>query len=124
MKRTLIALTTAAILILGSTCLPGSQALASSSPTQPSGQRREAFEKFKAALEQLNLTPDQKTQIKSIVKNARAQLKALKGQTGDQSQRREIIKQAREQIIALLTPAQKAQLKQILKSERTSSKNG
>ena len=81
------------------------------------GHRHEVLERLKAALEKLDLTADQKAKIKAIVADTRTKLQALRAEakSGGTDQIREkakaIIKDAREQIAAVLTPEQKAQLK-------------
>ncbi len=97
------------------------QAISPATQGAASANRREAFERFKAALEQLDLTAQQKSSIKSIVTEAKSKLEALKGEQGEQAQRREIIKQAVKDILAQLTPEQRKQLRQILASDRANS---
>jgi len=99
------------------------RALSATPPTtQGSGERREAFERFKAALEQLDLTPEQKEKIKAIVAQAKEKLEALKGQTVEQGERRQILQEARKEIVAQLTPEQKKKLREILESDKSESK--
>ena len=64
----------------------------------------------------LNLTPTQKAQMKTIMKNARAQHQALRGNTAltpaqKKTQSREIAKNTMAQTKAILTPQQLAKLK-------------
>ena len=96
--------------------------------TQPGAQRgaehHERLRRLREALEKVNLTADQKTQIHAIVKDAREQLRTLfqgaKG--GDRSQLREqakaIVKGAIQKIAGILTPEQKKQLREELREER------
>jgi Spy/CpxP family protein refolding chaperone len=83
------------------------------------GQRGQAIERLKAALEKLDLTADQKTRIDAILAETRTKLQALRGEakTEGKDQGREevkaIIKDARKQIAAVLTPEQKAKWKQM-----------
>jgi Spy/CpxP family protein refolding chaperone len=116
----------AAVLVLSvalSTAGSVPRALAATPPTtQGSGQRREALERFKAALEQLDLTQAQKEKIKSIFFEAKEKLEALKSQTVEQGERRQIIEAARKDIVAQLTLEQKKKLREIMESDKSKSK--
>ncbi len=92
--------------------------------TQPDQKekRGEALERFKSALEQLDLTAEQKEKIKSIMTEARSKLEALKGQADAREQAKPILQKVRQDIAAVLTPEQKAKLREILKNDRTQSK--
>jgi Spy/CpxP family protein refolding chaperone len=83
------------------------------------GQKREeVLQRIKSALAQLDLTAEQKTKIKSIFEEARTKLKALKGQSDAKTQAKDIIQQARKDILAQLSDEQKAKLKEILSKNR------
>jgi Spy/CpxP family protein refolding chaperone len=74
-------------------------------------------------MKQLNLTPDQQAQLKSIHENERTEMLALKNNTASLSadqlkaQRKELHKKYHEQFENILTPSQKDQLKK-LRAER------
>lgn len=73
-------------------------------------------------MKQLNLTPDQQSQLKSIHENERKEMQALKNNsslTADQlkDQRKELHKKYQDQMQTVFTPAQKEQLKK-LRAER------
>ncbi len=76
------------------------------------------MEKIKAALQQLDLSTNQKAQIKSIMANAKAAKSANKSAattgTASKGEGREMMKQ----IVGVLTTPQAVKLKQLLKSER------
>lgn len=70
-------------------------------------------------LKSLNLTPDQKTQLRAIHADRMNQLQALRNNatlTDQQRQQqfRQIRRSAHRQMVALLTPDQKAQLRQMI----------
>jgi Spy/CpxP family protein refolding chaperone len=91
-----------------------------STATQGEGKAsaHEALERFKAALKQLDLSDKQKESIKSIVEQAHSRLEAMKGDKEPQGTRREIIEQARKEIVAQLTQPQKTKLHEILKADK------
>lgn len=67
-------------------------------------------------MQQLNLTADQKTQLRSIHEKQRADMKALKSNTSltadqQKEKRKELFKSYRKQSMAVYTPEQKEQLK-------------
>ncbi len=74
---------------------------------------------IKEALSQLDLTADQKTQIKAIFQDDEAQAKAVRQDTtltadAKQAKIAAIWKATREKVMAVLTPAQQQQLQQIM----------
>lgn len=71
----------------------------------------------------LNLTPQQKTQMKAIRAQQKDQLQALRNNASlsDQQRRQQfhqIRRDAHRQMVAVLTPNQKAQLKQMIQERR------
>lgn len=75
-------------------------------------------EKFQQALKSLNLTPDQQTQIAAIRKQSAQEAQAIKqdtslSDTARQAKLQDLRKNTREQIMCVLTPEQKAKLKQM-----------
>ena len=81
------------------------------------------LERLQKALDQLNLTDDQKQQVKTVLDETRAKLKALHDESrGDRDTMREkgskIIKDARERINAILTPEQREKLKEMREEHR------
>jgi Spy/CpxP family protein refolding chaperone len=122
MRRKQLALLTASILTFAAIAVPRSFAATTGVPTtQGSGTHREAFERLRAALKQLDLDAQQKEKIKSILSDARTKLEALKSDTSATGQRREIIMNARKDIIAQLTSEQKKKLREILQSDKSES---
>jgi Spy/CpxP family protein refolding chaperone len=94
----------------------------------PAGAHRtpgEALAWFKAALAKLDLTADQQTKINAIIADAKTQLQALRSQagtgTGDHAALREkaraIVRDAHQKIAAVLTPEQKAKLREMWKQD-------
>ena len=68
--------------------------------------------------EYLGLTDDQKAQIKPIIKSTAQQVKAVRADTtltpdAKKAKVQEIRKDSRQQIMAILTPEQKAKLRQL-----------
>jgi Spy/CpxP family protein refolding chaperone len=95
-----------AALALASISSLAAQTTPQPSPTPPpAAGQPERMEKFKAALAKLNLTDAQKTQIQQI-----------RATVTDRRERR-------QQIMAVLTPDQKAQLKQIFLEHRPQGTN-
>jgi Spy/CpxP family protein refolding chaperone len=129
MNRKLLALLGAAILTLGIVAVRPSfaaQTTGSASPTtQGQGKEKlhQALERLRAALTQLDLTTPQKQQIKSIFTETRSKLQALKGEKTAKGEGREIVQQARKDIIAMLDDGQKAKLKQILGNGKAGAKS-
>jgi len=81
---------------------------------------KERGEKF---AEKLNLTPEQKADLKSIRENAKQQAQAIKSDsslTPDQKKAKfkELRKSSHEQMMAKLTPDQQAKFKEMRKEHR------
>lgn len=79
-------------------------------------------------LAQLNLTPDQKKQIATIAEGAKKQGMSIKQNASlsaadKKMQEKALGKETRKQIVAVLTPAQKQQLKQLI-AQRKAAKTG
>jgi Spy/CpxP family protein refolding chaperone len=87
---------------------------------------KEHLQKFKEALEKLDLSTSQKEKIKKIMTETKTKLEALKtdsqGGTVDKTQAREIMKSAIQKIMAVLEPEQKAKLREILKADKATTK--
>jgi Spy/CpxP family protein refolding chaperone len=99
---------------------------AQSSGSQDSGQTQTAPAQNAAAGPDLNLTDDQKAQIKQIRQDSEAQIKAIESNSSlsaaqKQEQIHQIREDARKQEEALLTPDQKKILEQWRASHRGSS---
>ena len=102
------------VMILATACTAmfASTAHAAGATTNP-GKRGE---RLKEALAQLDLSASQKQQIKQIVEDAKQQRQSQAGSaTGHAHARKAVL----EKIMAVLTPAQKSKLKEILRSERS-----
>ena len=74
-------------------------------------------------LQQLNLTPAQKKQVEGIAKTEQEQLKSIQQNTGlsaadKTTQEKAARKTGRQQVLAVLTPDQKAHLKQLVEQRR------
>ena len=106
------------VILLGFSNLPVDRASAART-TQPTASQGR-LQKLKQALAQLDLSDGQKEQIKQIMADAKTQLQGLRSGGGsvDKTQARSIIKAAVEKIVAVLTPPQKAKLKEILKEHQ------
>ena len=87
----------------------GDQGNAQGAPSGQGGGGR-----MKAFLEQLNLTPDQKTRTDAILAQARQQAQSV----DDPDARRQVFMASQQQIQAILTPGQKAKLKQLRDAQR------
>ena len=79
--------------------------------------------KMGGLLEQLNLTPTQKKQIMGIEIAEKQQMKAIQqnaalSATDEKTQEKAARKEGREKILAVLTPDQKTQLKQLIAQRR------
>jgi Spy/CpxP family protein refolding chaperone len=97
-------------------------AAADNSSTAPTAQApdKERGEKF---AEKLNLTPEQKADLKSIRENSKQQAQAIKNDsslTPDQKKAKfkELRKSSHEQMMAKLTPDQQAKFKEMRKEHR------
>ena len=126
MTKTFIALSIAALLTL-----PAAKSLAANdvAPTTQGAtdegvkqKHAEAMERFRSALEQVDLTAEQKDKIKTIMSDARSKMQALKGESDAKSEARTILQKARQDVLAVLTPEQKAKLKEILQKDRSQTK--
>ena len=83
------------------------------------GDRRGRFEE---TLDKLNLTQDQKTQVKAIFDDARAQLGQLRKES--EPKFREVRKQTEERLKAVLEPEQWEQFQQIMSEARKGRSRG
>ena len=83
------------------------------------GDRRGRFEE---TLDKLNLTQDQKTQVKAIFDDARAQLTQLRKES--EPKFREVRKQTDERLKAVLEPGQWEQFQQIMSEARKGRSRG
>ena len=83
------------------------------------GDRRGRFEE---TLDKLNLTQDQKTQVKAIFDDARAQLGQLRKES--EPKFREVRKQTDERLKAVLEPEQWEQFQQIMSEARKGRSRG
>jgi Spy/CpxP family protein refolding chaperone len=109
-------------ILTGSISLPVANA-ALPATTQPGANGGGPLQKVREALNQLDLSAQQKVEIRKIMSNARTKLEALKtgGQTPDKSEVRPIIKAAIEQMMKVLKPDQKEKLRGLLKEERSTT---
>ncbi len=71
---------------------------------------------FSRVIEQLNLTPEQKTEVEKILEDTRTQLMEIRKESGPKF--REVRKQTDERLRAVLTPEQWEQFQQIMKEGR------
>ncbi|MGI4788672.1 MAG: Spy/CpxP family protein refolding chaperone [Janthinobacterium lividum] len=90
-------------------------------------QRKQGARLKKLATE-LNLTDAQKAQMKPILMSARQQSKAIKDNTAlsdadRKAQLKDLRKSTRTQMMAVLTPAQRAQLKAIRQANRAAKED-
>lgn len=111
-----------ALIIVISGLLLGSMALAQTAPAQHGAHERGQ----ESAFQQLNLTADQQSQMKQMMQDEHAQMQALRSNTSlTPEQKKEQIKQLREsnhqKLMALLTPDQQAQFKQLRQQRRSRS---
>jgi Spy/CpxP family protein refolding chaperone len=118
MRRSLLTTVAALALFVGTANLPMASAHAASATTNGNGR----FQKLTTALEQLNLSPTQKSQIKAIMNSTKIRLQTAKGVsaagTSSQTNVKQIVAGAVKQIVAVLTPAQKVQLKGLMASKK------
>ena len=106
----------AALAQAGSTASGDNAATAQTQPKER-GERGEKFAK------ELNLTPDQQAELKSIRENMRQQAQAIKNDSSlsaDQKKAKfkELRKSSHEQMMAKLTPDQQAKFKEMRKEHR------
>lgn len=83
---------------------------------------------FAQLLSQLNLTPDQKKQVATIAAGAKQQRMSIMQNASlsaadKKTQEKALGKETRKQVVAILTPAQKKQLKQLI-AQRRAAKTG
>src|SRR5947207_11327125 len=114
----------AALAQTGSTA-SGDNGNAATTQTQPK-ERGERGEKF---AQQLNLTPDQQSELKSLRENMRQQAQTIKNDsslTADQkkAKSKELRQSTHEQMMAKLTPDQQAKFKEMQKEHRGHHRHG
>jgi periplasmic protein CpxP/Spy len=114
----------AALAQTGSTA-SGDNSNAATTQTQPK-ERGERGEKF---AKELNLTPEQQADMKSIRENMKQQAQAIKNDsslTADQKKAKfkELRKSSHEQMMAKLTPDQQAKFKEMKKEHRGNHRHG
>jgi Spy/CpxP family protein refolding chaperone len=73
--------------------------------------------RFDRVFDKLNLTPDQKDQVRAIFDDARAQLNEIRKESGPKS--REVRKQTDDRLQAVLTPEQWQQFQQMMEEMRS-----
>lgn len=93
------------------------------------GKAEEGFpllERLKADLEKLDLTADQKTDIAEVFRNAETTIRGIleKQRQGEnvQGQLQQLREDVRTKLVAILTPEQAAQLKELLKAQKPTSR--
>jgi Spy/CpxP family protein refolding chaperone len=103
------------------------------SQSNPQGQDQaaatQAGHRHEDELAKLNLTDDQKAQVKKIHENMRAQMDAVKGDTTltaeqKQAKMKELHKTSHEQVKQLLTPDQRKQMKADEKERKAERQQG
>src|SRR3954470_9685647 len=104
----------------------GESANASTAQQNERGERRERGEKL---AKELNLTPEQQAELKSIRENAKQQTQAIKNDTSltpDQKKAKfqDLRKSTHEQMMAKLTPDQQAKFKEMRKEHRGHRRHG
>ena len=110
----------------GVTHAQGKRAALRGGATKQAGAKKEGA--MAKMLAQLNLTPDQKKQIVAISQGAKKQGMSIKQNASlsaadKKTQEKALGKETRKQIVAVLTPAQKQQLKQLI-AQRKAAKTG
>jgi len=122
MKKQLITTVALVSLFLGGTLLPVSTAQAVPAASAHAGKHG-MFEKFKAALQQLDLSTGQQTQINAILNDAKTKMASAKGTgsagTTNKALVKSIVKAAVEKVGTVLTAPQKTKLRQLMKSAKT-----
>lgn len=88
-----------------------------------SGARHRGGERFQALIAQLNLTPEQKAQIKPLLEAAKTQAQSIKADTTlsreqKMAKMREVHQALRGQIEGVLTPEQKQKLQEFKAQHR------
>ncbi|HJW99990.1 MAG TPA: hypothetical protein VJ453_07505 [Terriglobales bacterium] len=104
----------------------GDSANASTAQQNERGERRERGEKL---AKELNLTPEQQAELRSIRENAKQQTQAIKNDaslTADQKKAKfqDLRKSTHEQMMAKLTPDQQAKFKEMRKEHRGHRRHG
>ena len=112
--------------LLGTVAVLGQPSLAQSVGVNSQPGQHRGMGKLKKLAEELGLTSDQKAQIRPILKNTVQQVRAVRANTSltpaqEKTQIKEIRKESRQQIMAILTPDQRAQLRQIRRSRKNAS---
>ena len=102
---------------------PLSPAFAQFAHANKPGHGQRDGKRLKKMAAELNLTDAQKAQLKPILQSARQQAKAIKDNTAlsdadRKSQLKDLRKSTRSQVLPVLTPAQRAQLKAIHQAKR------
>ncbi len=123
-------LTQIAIGILATVVLTGS-VVAQTSVAQNHAGRQAGHhgQKLQQALDKLNLTPKQRTEIKAIVTQAREQSKAVRANDNQtvgelKTKMKQIHEETRTRIQAVLTPEQREKLAQMKKNHQKGHKAG
>lgn len=91
----------------------------SRSASPPPGMMRGRFE---SVLERLNLTPEQKDQVRQIFDDSRSQLSEIRKQS--EPRFREVRKQTEERLQGVLTPEQWEQFQQMMNENRGRRRRG
>lgn len=96
------------------------QQLRRSAATRPAALRAAALQRLRQAIDQLQLSDDQKAQIRLVLDDLRDKLSELRQQAQVdpdvlRQKARELVQQARQQIQSILTPQQREQLKELLR---------
>src|SRR5262249_42450622 len=91
--------------------------------TRPAAERPHPLDRIRDLLEKLNLTEDEKTQIKTIMEDAREKIKPLlESDKGDREKLRTdvgpIVKDTIKKISDVLTEEQKKKLHELLEERR------
>lgn len=110
----------AALAQTGNTATPSTDTGNSATAQAPDKERGERGEKF---AQELNLTPEQQADLKSIRENEKQQAQAIKNDsslTADQKKAKfkELRKSGHEQMMAKLTPDQQKKFKEMRKEHR------
>lgn len=111
-------------LAMGTLALPAI-CTAQNAPERPRARQfagPQGGQRLQQAMEQLNLTDEQKAKIKPITENLRQQIRDTMTNTTDPTQRREAMRQAtrsaQQQIRDVLTPEQQAKLQELAREQR------
>jgi Spy/CpxP family protein refolding chaperone len=119
MRKQTITTIAAIAILLSSLPTASARAAGIGQTSSPSGR----LQKFKQALEQLDLSSSQKQQIKQVLSGLKAKMESSKtagtGASETKTQARQIMKDAVQKIIAILKPAQRMKLRQIMQASRS-----